>query len=59
MELSKTISWNPKINSETEDRIEFLKMPDNERWNYMMAVVLMGYPKGKKVEYKKRIITWI
>jgi hypothetical protein len=58
MKVRHGISWNPEQNPETEDRIQFLRLSQQERWNHVMDVILLTYPKNKQVEYKKRIIEW-
>lgn len=57
MSNNKNISWNPSIDPETEDRLAFLKLSSQEKWKYMMGIVLANYPK-KEVTYAKRIIEW-
>ncbi len=55
----RTISWNPDINPETEDRKAFLELSPLERWEHIMAVVLATYPGGPEaVTYEKRQIEW-
>ena len=51
------LSWRKEIEPETEDREAFLKLSYSERWNYMMALIMSNYPKGKPTNYKK-IIEW-
>ncbi|HNP19935.1 MAG TPA: hypothetical protein PKL31_15965 [Fulvivirga sp.] len=59
MKNKKSISWNPNIDSETEDRLNYLRLTPIEKWNYIMSVILLTYPNtNKKVTFKKRIIEW-
>ena len=59
MKTKKNISWKPDIDPETEDRLAFLKLNPQERWDYIMTLILATYPKGvKTVQYNKRKIEW-
>ncbi|MGB3588206.1 MAG: hypothetical protein WBA23_16775 [Tunicatimonas sp.] len=54
----RNISWNPDVDPETEDRLAYLALNPQERWDYMMTLILATYPK-KLVTYDKRKIEWI
>ncbi len=55
----RTLSWNPDVDAETEDRAAFLKLDSLERWNYIMEIVLVTYPGGPEaVTFEKRRIEW-
>ncbi|WKN41119.1 hypothetical protein [Tunicatimonas pelagia] len=49
----RNISWNPDVDPETEDRLAYLALNGQERWDYMMTLILATYPK-KVVTYDKR-----
>lgn len=58
-ENERSISWNPNVDQEAEDRATFLALSSEKRWEHMMAVILATYPGGAKaVTYKKRKIEW-
>jgi hypothetical protein len=58
IKTAKNISWKDGINSETEDRLQYLKLSSKEKWNYLMTLILATYPPNKKVTFDKRIIEW-
>ncbi len=54
-----SLSWNPDFEPETEDRLAFLRLSAQERWNHIMAVILATYPKKNlPVTFHKRQIEW-
>lgn len=54
----RKLSWNEDADTESEDRVEYLKLSPKEKWEYLMNLILTTYPSGKKATYKKRIIEW-
>ena len=55
----RTLSWNPNVDPEAEDRAAFLRLSSLERWEHTMAVVLAAYPGGPQaVTFEKRKIEW-
>ncbi len=54
----RTLSWKEGIDPETEDRLEYLKLTSEEKWKYMMTLILSKFPADKQITFKKRIIEW-
>ena len=55
----RNISWNPDLDPVEEDRIAFLSMNAQERWDYIMELILATYPGGlSALRYDKRKIEW-
>ena len=52
-----TLSWDPNIDPETEDRLNFLRLSFSDRWSYMMALIGSNKPKTSPTN-KKKIIEW-
>ncbi|MGD1891697.1 MAG: hypothetical protein ACFB15_14045 [Cyclobacteriaceae bacterium] len=53
----RNISWNPNIGPETEDGLAYLVLNAQQRWDYMMTLILATYPE-KSVTYDKRQVEW-
>jgi hypothetical protein len=53
----RTLSWNPGVDPETEDREAFLKLSYVERWNYIMEIVLATYPARVAPAARRRLLS--
>jgi len=51
------ISWKKGVNPETEDRVQYLKLSSQEKWDYLMTLILATYP-SETVSFDKRQIEW-
>ncbi|MDH5396860.1 MAG: hypothetical protein OEX02_01850 [Cyclobacteriaceae bacterium] len=53
------ITWHPDKDPEWEDREAFLKLSDEERWAYLMRLIMhtKKLPEGAG-KFTKRIIEW-
>ena len=53
----RTLSWNPEVDPEAEDRAAFLKLNSLERWNYIMEIILATYPTRVAPAVPKQLLT--
>lgn len=57
MKSRNNISWNPNLSPEEEDRLAYLKLSGQEKWDYLMRLILATCPY-KKITFDKRNIEW-
>ncbi|MEO9965207.1 MAG: hypothetical protein ABJF11_05440 [Reichenbachiella sp.] len=50
--------WNNNLDPEVEDRLQFLSLSYEKRWEYMMKLIMSNQSKKIPTNNKKRI-EWI
>lgn len=54
--VKSTLSWNPNVAPDVEDRLRCTQMSDEEYWNSMMR--LLNLNRKVPITFEKRIIKW-